>query len=159
MSFSFLVYTLWQGEWNAEIGYESAIAAVVKRVFEESGVGDVVVNIRILNVFKKKISVLQTAYRRASKAGEKSLAKLLNGCKTGPKDQFKIYPNKVAVQKVKTQCEILWGQIKNHSHATHLICIFAKTFLVNFDPFLLFIDLENFIFIQLVALYHFIFNS
>ena len=35
---------------NAEIGYVSAIAAVVKRVFEESGVGDVVVNIRILNV-------------------------------------------------------------------------------------------------------------
>ena len=68
----------------------SAIAAVVKRIVEESGVGDVVVNIRILNVFKKKISLLQTAYRRASKTGEKSLAKLLNGWKTGPKYQFKI---------------------------------------------------------------------
>ena len=131
----------------------------MKRVFEESGVGDVVVNIRILNVFKKKISVLQTAYRRARGAGGKSLAKLLNGWKMGPKYQFQIYSNEVAVQKAKTQCEILRGQIKNHSHATHLICIFAKTFLVNFDPFLLFIDLENFIFIQLVALSHFIFNS
>ena len=46
---------------NAEIGYECATAAVVKIIFEESGVGDVVVNSRILNVFKK-ISVLQTAY-------------------------------------------------------------------------------------------------
>ena len=137
----------------------SAIAAVVKRIFEESGVGDVVVNIRILNVFKQKISLLQTAYRRASKTGEKSLAKLLNGWKMGPKYQFKIYSNEVAVQKAKTQCEILRGQIKNHSHATHLICIFAKTFVVNFDPFLLFIKLANFNFIQMVALSHFIFNS
>ena len=30
-----------------------------------------------LNLSKKKISVLQTAYRRASKAGEKSLAKFV----------------------------------------------------------------------------------
>jgi len=36
---------------------------------------------------------------RALKAGGKSLAKLLNGSK--------IYHNKVEVQKVKTQCEIL----------------------------------------------------
>ena len=83
---------------NAEIGYVSAVAAVVKRIFEESGVGDVVVNSRILNVFKK-ISLLQTVYRRASKAGEKSLAKLLNGWKTGPKYHFNIYSNEVAVQK------------------------------------------------------------
>ena len=59
------------------------MAAVVERIFEESGVGDVVVNIRILNVFKKKISVLQTAFRRERKAGGKSLAKLLNRWKTG----------------------------------------------------------------------------
>ena len=129
----------------------------MKRIFKESCVGDVVVdNIRILNVFKKKISVLQTAYGRAC---NKSLAKLLNGWKTGPKYQFKIYSNEVAVQKVKTQCEILRGQIKNHSHATHLICIFAKTFVVNFDPFHLFIDFANVNFIQMVALSHFIFYS
>ena len=75
---------------NPEIGYECATAAVVKRIFEESGVSDVVVNSRVLNVFKK-ISVLQTAYRRARKAGGKSLARLLNGWKTGPKYQFEIY--------------------------------------------------------------------
>ena len=80
----------------------------MKRIFEESGVSDVVVNSRILNVFKKKILVRQTAYRRASKAGGNlSLAKLLNGWKTGPKDQFEIYYNEVEVQKVKAQCEIL----------------------------------------------------
>ena len=70
---------------NAEIGYECATAAVVKIIFEESGVGDDVVNSRILNVFKNNISGLQTAYRRASKAAGKSQAKLLNGWKTGPK--------------------------------------------------------------------------
>ena len=73
----------------------------MKRIFEESGVGDVVVNSRILNVFKKKISFLQTAYRCASKAGEKSLAKLLDGWKTGPKYQFNIYSNEVKSVKVK----------------------------------------------------------
>ena len=70
-----------------------------KRFFEESGAGDVVINSRILNVFKKKISILQTAYRRASKAGGKSLAY-----------QFKIFYNEVDVRKVKTRCEILGGQ-------------------------------------------------
>ena len=40
---------------------------------------------------------------------------------------------------------------------TPLICIFAKTFVVNFDPFLLFIDLANFNFTQLVVLSRFIF--
>ena len=92
-AFSFIHYGKENG--NAEIGCVSAIAAVVKRIFEESGVGDVVVNSRILNVFKKKISLLQTAYRCASKAGDKSLAKLLHGWKTGPKYQFNIYSNEV----------------------------------------------------------------
>ena len=77
----------------------------------------------------------------------------------GTEISIQIYSSEVAVQKVKTQCEILRGQIKNHnSHATHLICIFAKPFVVNFDPFLLFIELANFNFIQMVALSHFIFK-
>ena len=88
-TFSFIHYG--KENKNAEIGYEFAMAAVVKRIFEESGVGDVVVNSRILNVLKKKISVLQTAFKRERKAGGKSLAKLLNGWKTGPKNQFRIY--------------------------------------------------------------------
>ena len=40
---------------------------------------------------------------------------------------------------------------------TPLICSFAKTFVVNFDPFVLFFDLANFSFIQLVVLSRFIF--
>ena len=63
------------------------------------------------------------------------------------------------LMKLRCKSEILRGQIKNHSHATHLICIFAKTFVVNFDPFLLFIDFANFSFIQMVALSHFILNT
>ena len=41
------------------------------------------------------------AYRQASKAGGKSLAKLLNGRKTGPKYKFKIYYNEAEVEKVR----------------------------------------------------------
>ena len=52
---------------------ESTTAAVVKIILEESGAGDVVVrNSRILNVFQKKISVLQKAYWHASKAEEEN---------------------------------------------------------------------------------------
>ena len=58
-AFSFIHYG--KENKNAEIGYESATVAVVKIIFEEFGVNDVVVNSRILNVFKKKVSVLQAA--------------------------------------------------------------------------------------------------
>ena len=50
LAFSFIHYG--KENKNVEIGYETAIAAVVKRIFEESGVSDVVVtNSRILHVF------------------------------------------------------------------------------------------------------------
>ena len=42
------MYTLSKENKNAESGYESAITAVVRIIFEESGAGDVVVNSRIL---------------------------------------------------------------------------------------------------------------
>ena len=73
-AFSFIHYG--KENKNAEIGYECAIAAVVKYIFEESGVSDVVVNSRILNVFKK-ISVLQTTHRRASKGRRKITGKVV----------------------------------------------------------------------------------
>ena len=70
---------------------------------------------------------------------------------------IKIYYNEVEVQKVKTQCksfEVKKGHfIKSHHKwkqviaiVTPFICIFEKTFVVNFDPFssFLFIDLANF---------------
>ena len=96
---------------NAEIGYESATAAVVKIIFEESGVSDVVVNSRILNVFKKKISVLQTGGLKTCERGRSK--------NTGKVVEWMENRTEISVRNL-LQCEILRGQIKNHSHATHL---------------------------------------
>ena len=63
------------------------------------------VNKRILNVFKKKISILHTAFKRASKSGGKALKKLVNGWKFGPNYKFKVFYNEVDVLKLKDDCD------------------------------------------------------
>ena len=65
------------------------------------------VNKRILNVFKKKISILHTAFKRASKSGGKALKKLVNGWKFGPNYKFKVFHNEVDVLKLKDDCDRL----------------------------------------------------
>lgn len=68
------------------------------------------VNKRILNVFKKKISILQTAFKRASKSGGKALKKLVNGWKFGPNYKLKVFYNEVGVLKLKGDCDRLRGE-------------------------------------------------
>ena len=65
------------------------------------------VNKRILNVFKKKISILHTAFKWASKSGGKALKKLVNGWKFGPNYKFKVFYNEVYVLKLKGDCDRL----------------------------------------------------
>ena len=65
------------------------------------------VNKRILNVFKKKISILPTAFKRASKSGGKALKKLVNRWKFGPNYKFKVFYNEVDVLKLKGDCDRL----------------------------------------------------
>ena len=91
-------------------GADSAIATIVKRILKESGAGDVVTNSRIINVFKKKISIIQTAFKKASKLGGSTLKRLVNKWKTGPKYRFKVFYNEVDVIKLKSQCEALQGE-------------------------------------------------
>ena len=133
---------------KAEIGYESATVAVVKIVFEESGVSDVVVNSRILNslrttdVFPVVASLPPKIGREATTGNTSAVRRLYskrlqkedfstaNGLKTCECEQGrrKITGKVVEWMENRTeisipnllQREILRGQIKNHSHATHL---------------------------------------
>ena len=93
-------------------GADSAMATIVKRILKdlESGAGDVVTNSRIINVFKKKISIIQTAFKKASKLGGSTLKRLVNKWKTGPKYSFKVFYNEVDVIKLKSQYEALQGE-------------------------------------------------
>ena len=100
--FSFLIYTLSKENKSADgEGDESPVAAIVKKILEESGGHNVLVNKRILNVFKKKISILQTAFKRASKSGGNALKKVVNGWKFGPNYKLKVFYNEVDVLKLK----------------------------------------------------------
>ena len=77
-------------------GNDPPIASVVKKILENSGAHDVEVNKRILNVFKKKISILQTAFKRASKSG--------------PNYKLRVFYNEVDVLKLKGDCDRLRGE-------------------------------------------------
>ena len=59
------------------------------------------VNKRILNVFKKKISILHTAFKQARKSGGNALKKVVNGWKFGPNYILKVFYNEVDVLKLK----------------------------------------------------------
>ena len=88
-------------------GNDSPISSVVKKILEDLGAHNVEVNKRILNVFKKNISILHTAFKRASKSGGKALKKLVNGWKFGPNYKFKVFYNEVDVLKLKDDCDRL----------------------------------------------------
>ena len=104
--FSFLIYTISKENKSADgEGNESPIAGIVKKILEESGARNVLVNKRILNVFKKKISILHTAFKRASKLEGKALKKVVNGWKFGPNYKLKVFYNEVDVLKLKNDCD------------------------------------------------------
>ena len=92
--FSFLIYTISKEKKSDDgEGNDSPIASVVKKILEDSGAHNVEVNKRILNVFKKKISILHTAFKRASKSG--------------PNYKSKVFYNEVDVLKLKGDCDRL----------------------------------------------------
>ena len=75
--------------------YESWLAAVVNKILVESGIRGVLLGSRLLNVLKRKIITLHSAFKRASKSGGRSLNKLLNVWKVGPKYHLTIYYNEI----------------------------------------------------------------
>ena len=72
----------------------------MKKILEDSGAHNVEVNKRILTAFKKKISILHTAFKRVSKSGGKALKELVNGWKFGPNYKFKVFYSEVDVLKL-----------------------------------------------------------
>ena len=54
---------------------------IVEKILRESEIRGVVTNSRILNVFRKKISLLHSAFKKASKSGGKSIKKLIDSWK------------------------------------------------------------------------------
>lgn len=65
---------------------------------------------RIVNVFKKKIYTLFSAFNRAKRAGGKSLTKLMNVWDVGPKYKFTIYYNELDVVNVAQENRQLKGE-------------------------------------------------
>ena len=109
--FSFLIYNISrEKKSDDDEGNDSPIASVVKKILEDSGAHNVEINKRILNVFKKKISILHTAFKRVSKSGGKALKKLVNGWKFGPNYKLKVFYNEVDVLKLKGDCDRLRGE-------------------------------------------------
>ena len=81
----------------------SILATTVDRILEESGIRGLIINERILNVFKKKISLLQTAFKKVNRLGGKSVKKLLDVWKNGKPYRFKIYYNELEAASLQQE--------------------------------------------------------
>ena len=68
----------------------SVLSTVVNKVFEQSGIRDVIINSRISEVFRKKVFCLQKAVKKASNRGGRQLNALLGKLETGPRYRFNI---------------------------------------------------------------------
>ena len=80
---SYLIYSLSKKpdqEPNDESA-DSVIAGIVKKISRESEIRGVAITSRILTVFRKKISLLHSAFKKASKSGGKSIKKLIDSWK------------------------------------------------------------------------------
>ena len=54
----------------------SILATTVDRILKESGIRGLIINERILKVFKKKISLILTAFKKVNRLGGKSVKSL-----------------------------------------------------------------------------------
>lgn len=60
---------------------DSVIAGIVEKILRESGIRGVVINCRSINVFRKKISLLHSTFKKFSRSGGKSISKLIDSWK------------------------------------------------------------------------------
>lgn len=84
--------------------YESWLAAVINRILVQSGLRGVIVGSRIINVFKKKLSTMYSAMKRATKSGGRNVKLLMNAWQFGAKYKFTIYYAGCARIKKKYKC-------------------------------------------------------
>ena len=57
---------------------DSVTAGMVEKILRESGICGVVINCRIINVFRKKISLLHSTFKKFSRSGKESISKLID---------------------------------------------------------------------------------
>ena len=82
-----------------DLSTEPASSARIKRIFEESALRGVIINSRIINVFKKKISLLFSALKKAGQKGSRHVKKLKE------KWQKETYSFKVFYDEIET-CQL-----------------------------------------------------
>ena len=75
----------------------------------ESGIRGVVVNSRIINVFRKKISLLHSAFKKFSRRGGKSISKLTDSWKV-KNYSFKIFYHELQSNSLIEENQQLRGQ-------------------------------------------------
>ena len=90
--------------------YESWLAAVVNKILVESGIRGVLLGSRLLNVLKKKIITLHSAFKRASKSEGRSLNKLLNVWNVRLKYHLTIYYNEIELVTLEKENNELKGE-------------------------------------------------
>ena len=109
--FSYLVYSLSKKpveEPNNE-NADSVIAGIVEKILKESGIRGVVINSRIDNVFRKKISLLHSAFKKASRSGGKNIKKLTDSWKA-KNYSFKIFYHELQNYSLIEENQQLRGQ-------------------------------------------------
>ena len=108
---SYLIYSLSKKpveEPNDESA-DSVIAGILEKILRESGIRGVVINCRIINVFRKKISLLHSAFKKASRSGGKNIRKLIDSWKA--KDySFKIFYHELQNHSLIEENQNLRGQ-------------------------------------------------
>jgi len=106
-----LIYTV-SKESEKEDGenYPSVLSAIINKVFERSGIRGLIINNRILEVFRKKIFCLEKAVKKASKCGGRQLSVLLRKLDMGPRYQFKVFYNEVDAIQLKNENTQLRGE-------------------------------------------------
>ena len=83
--------------------------SLIERILKESGIEGLAVNSRIINVFKKKISLLHSAFKKAAKKGGRHLGELTDSWKR-KNYSFKVYYHELNINAVIKEKEVLQAQ-------------------------------------------------
>ena len=102
-------------EFPGERHSEAGIMRLIKKISKASGIEGVVINSRVINVFKKKISILNSKLKSASNFGGRQAKKLLDAWKSNTYS-FKIYYHELDAKKVATENQDLCSHKRKLEH-------------------------------------------
>ena len=102
-----------------DLSTESASSARIKRIFEESALRGVIINSRIINVFKKKISLLLSALKKAGQKGSRHVKKLKEKWQKETYS-FKVFYNEIEACQLQQENRALRGQRESWKHPSQM---------------------------------------